>query len=52
MTVPVHAIRRERHDAGERPFTVIWESTRACPPACLHCRAEAVPDRDPRELDT
>ncbi|MFP8883877.1 TIGR04053 family radical SAM/SPASM domain-containing protein [Streptomyces mangrovi] len=46
------AIRRQRHDAGERPFIVIWESTRACPLACLHCRAEAVPGRDPRELDT
>lgn len=46
------AVRRRRHDAGERPFIVIWESTRACPPACLHCRAEAVPDRDLRELDT
>ncbi|MEV7861378.1 radical SAM protein [Streptomyces hirsutus] len=46
------AVRRQRHDAGERPFIVIWESTRACPLACLHCRAEAVPDRDPRELDT
>ncbi|MET9061479.1 TIGR04053 family radical SAM/SPASM domain-containing protein [Streptomyces antibioticus] len=47
-----HAVRRQRHDSGERPFIVIWESTRACPLACLHCRAEAVPDRDPRELDT
>ena len=46
------AIRHQRHDAAERPFIVIWESTRACPLACLHCRAEAVPDRDPRELDT
>ncbi len=45
-------VRRQRHDAGERPFIVIWESTRACRLACLHCRAEAVPDRDPRELDT
>ncbi|MFE9023993.1 TIGR04053 family radical SAM/SPASM domain-containing protein [Streptomyces sp. NPDC007808] len=52
MTAPAHAIRRQRHDAGERPFIVIWESTRACPLACLHCRAEAVPNRDPRELDT
>ncbi|MGW3729304.1 TIGR04053 family radical SAM/SPASM domain-containing protein [Streptomyces sp. NPDC000851] len=51
-TVSARAIRRQRHDAGERPFIVIWESTRACPLACLHCRAEAVPDRDPRELDT
>ncbi|MGV9559034.1 TIGR04053 family radical SAM/SPASM domain-containing protein [Streptomyces sp. NPDC003522] len=49
---PAHAIRHQRHDVGERPFIVIWESTRACPLACLHCRAEAVPDRDPRELDT
>ncbi|MFJ3335049.1 TIGR04053 family radical SAM/SPASM domain-containing protein [Streptomyces sp. NPDC086766] len=45
-------IRRQRHDAQDRPFIVIWESTRACPLACRHCRAEAVPDRDPRELDT
>ncbi|MEU2287751.1 TIGR04053 family radical SAM/SPASM domain-containing protein [Streptomyces sp. NPDC013178] len=52
MSVAAHAIRRQRHDAGQRPFIVIWESTRACPLACLHCRAEAVPDRDPRELDT
>ncbi|MDN3026159.1 TIGR04053 family radical SAM/SPASM domain-containing protein [Streptomyces sp. S.PB5] len=47
-----HAVRRRRRDAAERPFTVIWESTRACPSACPHGRAEAVPDRDPRELDT
>lgn len=52
MSTAAHALRRQRHDAGERPFIVIWESTRACPLACLHCRAEAVPDRDPRELDT
>ncbi|MEV7794081.1 hypothetical protein [Streptomyces sp. NPDC087512] len=47
-----HAVRRQRSDAGERPFIVVRESTRACPPARPHCRAEAVPDRDPRELDT
>ncbi|MDX3714990.1 TIGR04053 family radical SAM/SPASM domain-containing protein [Streptomyces europaeiscabiei] len=52
MSAAAHAIRRQRHDAADRPFIVIWESTRACPLACLHCRAEAVPDRDPRELDT
>lgn len=52
MNVTAQAVRRRRHDAGERPFIVIWESTRACPLACLHCRAEAVPDRDPRELGT
>ncbi|MFF4536892.1 TIGR04053 family radical SAM/SPASM domain-containing protein [Streptomyces aureus] len=52
MNAAPRAVRRQRHDPGERPFIVIWESTRACPLACLHCRAEAVPDRDPRELDT
>ena len=36
----------------ETPFLVIWEVTRACALACVHCRAEAVPCRDPRELTT
>ena len=26
---------------NERPFSVIWETTRACDLACIHCRAEA-----------
>ena len=34
------------------PFIVIWETTRACALACMHCRAEAIPHRDPRELST
>lgn len=34
------------------PFIVIWETTRACALACVHCRAEALPQRDPRELTT
>jgi radical SAM protein len=34
------------------PFIVIWETTRACALACVHCRAEAMPQRDPRELTT
>lgn len=32
------------------PFIVIWELTRACELKCLHCRAEAQYNRDPREL--
>ena len=28
-----------------------WEITRACDLACTHCRADAAPCRDPRELD-
>ncbi len=34
------------------PFIVIWELTRACALACVHCRAEAIPRRDPQELTT
>jgi len=36
----------------EAPFLVIWEVTRACDLACRHCRATAVPCRDPGELTT
>ncbi len=42
-------LRHQHQDVGDKPFIVIWECTRACPLACLHCRAEAVPDRDPFE---
>jgi radical SAM protein len=39
-------------DFDRAPFVVIWEATQACDLACLHCRACAVPQRDPRELST
>ena len=39
-------------DFDQTPFTVAWEVTRACALACVHCRAEAMPRRDPRELST
>lgn len=39
-------------DVDLSPFTLAWEITRACALACLHCRAEAQPKRDPRELTT
>ncbi len=45
-------IRHARYDLHSRPFIVIWEVTRACDLACRHCRAEAIPHRDPRELST
>ncbi len=38
-------------DFNQRPFTVIWETTRACDLACIHCRAEACARRDPDELN-
>jgi AdoMet-dependent heme synthase len=37
---------------AERPFIAIWEVTRACALACVHCRAAAIPRRDPEELTT
>lgn len=37
---------------AERPLLIYWELTRACDLACRHCRAEAIPQRDPRELST
>ncbi|MEW6320646.1 MAG: TIGR04053 family radical SAM/SPASM domain-containing protein [Acidobacteriota bacterium] len=39
-------------DFSTTPFIVIWETTRACALACVHCRADAIPHRDPRELTT
>ncbi len=39
-------------DFNQRPFTVIWETTRACDLVCLHCRADAIPERNPYELNT
>src|SRR5512142_3264824 len=39
-------------DFNRAPFLVIWETTRACALACVHCRADAIARRDPRELTT
>ena len=39
-------------DFERAPFLVIWEVTRACALACVHCRADAIARRDPRELTT
>ncbi|WP_327353584.1 TIGR04053 family radical SAM/SPASM domain-containing protein [Streptomyces sp. NBC_01304] len=46
-----NVVRTPKHSVDDRPFIVIWEATRACPLACLHCRAEAQLARDPEELD-
>jgi radical SAM protein len=51
VTTP-HAVRSLHRDAGERPFLVIWEITRACQLACQHCRADSIHHRNPGELDT
>src|ERR1039457_3036401 len=39
-------------DLDAAPFTIAWEVTRSCAYACLHCRADAQPRRDPGELST
>ena len=39
-------------DFNQAPFTIAWEITRACAYACVHCRADAIPQRDPEELTT
>jgi radical SAM protein len=44
------SIRQPRYDVSQRPFLIIWEATRACDLACLHCRADAVTTRDSGEL--
>lgn len=41
---------RFRVDFNQAPLLVIWEVTRSCELACLHCRAEAIHRRDPQEL--
>lgn len=39
-------------DFNQAPFTIAWEVTRACAFACVHCRADAIHQRDPNELST
>jgi len=36
----------------QSPMLVIWEVTQACDLACVHCRASAQPERNPKELST
>lgn len=47
-----HDRRMDKADFSLAPFTIAWEITRACAYACVHCRANAQHQRDPRELDT
>jgi AdoMet-dependent heme synthase len=37
-------------DYSNNPLIVYWEMTRACALACRHCRAQAMPFADPRQL--
>ncbi len=48
----VPEVRQLRYDTDERPFLVLFETTRACDLACAHCRAEAQSACHPDELST
>ena len=37
---------------SERPVLVFWETTKACPLSCVHCRASAITGPVPGELTT
>jgi len=39
-------------DFNQSPLLVIWEATQACDLSCVHCRASAMPGRNPDELST
>ncbi|HYB90462.1 MAG TPA: TIGR04053 family radical SAM/SPASM domain-containing protein [Candidatus Binataceae bacterium] len=52
MDPRLNKVRHPTYNLNERPFLVIWEVTRACDLACKHCRAEAMPVPDPRQLTT
>lgn len=47
---PTESIKARDFDL--RPLIVIWEMTRACDLSCMHCRANARPNRHPLELST
>ncbi|MCH8030051.1 MAG: radical SAM protein [Candidatus Dadabacteria bacterium] len=46
------SVRSDRNFIYKKPINVYFESTIACDLACKHCRAEAIPERSPDELDT
>lgn len=48
----LHDSHLSQVDFDLAPFTVVWEVTRACALACIHCRAEAQPRKHPLELTT
>ena len=52
LRTEVPEVRQFHHDIDQRPFLVLFETTRACDLACIHCRAEAQPVCDPDELST
>ena len=53
VTLPVDRVPPPaRHRYDHQPRLVFWETTKACPLACVHCRAVAQPAPAPGELTT
>ncbi|HSQ64315.1 MAG TPA: TIGR04053 family radical SAM/SPASM domain-containing protein [Polyangiaceae bacterium] len=53
MQTNTNSVLRRRdvaHPFDDHPLLAIWELTRACDLACVHCRASSVTSRDPLEL--
>jgi radical SAM protein with 4Fe4S-binding SPASM domain len=50
MTANAKAPVSQTHDVA--PRVIAWESTRACNFACVHCRAQAQKEADPKQLTT
>jgi radical SAM protein len=48
----IGSVRPEGWTYARAPMIVYWELTNACGLACSHCRATALPDPAPGELDT
>jgi AdoMet-dependent heme synthase len=48
----MNGAQQQAVDFNINPFVVIWENTRACDLACVHCRAAAQPRRNRFELTT
>jgi radical SAM protein len=49
---PLFAAQRAEFVYDRAPRFVYWEATQACALACVHCRAESQPYRNPFELST
>lgn len=51
--LPAHfAAQRADFTYADAPMLLYWEATQSCELACIHCRATALPRRDPHELST
>ncbi len=48
----LQSLLKESPDFASGPVVVFWETTKACALKCLHCRATAIPQRNPLELTT